>query len=405
MTEIAAVIATALGGDFEVQRASLCRAHRGPDGPLPAVPAALSYRCLAAASARESGQRAAIVPVSWVDCTAAAHPLVLRPLIERLEARGTRSSSPRASTGRRWASSSGSACPTPWSASTGAPRRLGKVRALGGRSARLARVVWQRRPELAIGHGSVDLAVVSALFRVPSVQMQDYEFAQLQRQIAFRLARRVLVAGLDPARAAGEARRQGREAGPLSGPEGGVLPGRLRARPGGARTSSGSTARRCWSSCARRRRPPSTTPATTSTGRRSPPRRGARGAGRGHPPHRGAGGGGAGPRRRQPDRARAGDRRPEPDRLRRPRGQRGGDDEPRGGGTRHAGLLDLQRPHGRRRRGADRRRPPPGPRPTRRRWRCASAIRRSASAIRATRASWSRAPSAPSRSSSSLRVR
>ena len=27
----------------------------------------------------------------WVDCTAAAHPLVLRPIIERLEARGHRS--------------------------------------------------------------------------------------------------------------------------------------------------------------------------------------------------------------------------------------------------------------------------------------------------------------------------
>jgi predicted glycosyltransferase len=56
----------------------------------------------------------------------------------------------------------------------------------------LARVVWKRQPQLAIGHGSVDLAVVSASYRIPSVQMQDYEFAQLQRQIAFRLARRVL---------------------------------------------------------------------------------------------------------------------------------------------------------------------------------------------------------------------
>lgn len=67
------------------------------------------------------------------------------------------------------------------------------MRALGGRSTRLARLIWKRRPELAIAHGSVDLAVVSALYRVPSVQMQDYEFARLQRQIAFRLARRVLV--------------------------------------------------------------------------------------------------------------------------------------------------------------------------------------------------------------------
>ena len=65
--------------------------------------------------------------------------------------------------------------------------------ALAGRSARLARLVWGRRPDLALGHGSVDLAVVSSLFRIPSVQMQDYEFAGWQRQIAFRAARRVLV--------------------------------------------------------------------------------------------------------------------------------------------------------------------------------------------------------------------
>src|SRR5262249_42146382 len=44
-----------------------------------------------------------------------------------------------------------------------------------------------------LAHGSVDLAVVSSLFRIPSVQMQDYEFAIWQRQIAFRIARRVLV--------------------------------------------------------------------------------------------------------------------------------------------------------------------------------------------------------------------
>ena len=64
----------------------------------------------------------------------------------------------------------------------GGASKFGKVRALGGRSARLARLVWKRRPDLAIGHGSVDLAVVSAAYRVPSVQMQDYEFARLQRQ-------------------------------------------------------------------------------------------------------------------------------------------------------------------------------------------------------------------------------
>ncbi|HEV7482813.1 MAG TPA: DUF354 domain-containing protein [Solirubrobacterales bacterium] len=128
----------------------------------------------------------------WVDCTAAAHPLVLRPIIERLEAQGNEVFI----TAREYGQTEGilERLGMPYTAvgEHGGASKLGKVRALGGRSARLARVVWKRRPELAIGHGSVDLAVVSALYRVPSVQMQDYEFAKLQRQISFRLARRVL---------------------------------------------------------------------------------------------------------------------------------------------------------------------------------------------------------------------
>jgi predicted glycosyltransferase len=128
----------------------------------------------------------------WVDCTAAAHPLVLRPIVERLEAQGHEVFI----TAREYGQTEGilERLGMPYTAvgEHGGASKIGKVRALGGRSARLARVVWKRRPELAIGHGSVDLAVVSALYRVPSVQMQDYEFAQLQRQISFRLARRVL---------------------------------------------------------------------------------------------------------------------------------------------------------------------------------------------------------------------
>src|ERR1051326_1575647 len=129
----------------------------------------------------------------WVDCTAAAHPLVLRPVIERLEARGhgvfvtareygetlgvlDRLGIPYEPVGRHAGASS-----------------LRKGGALVGRSASLARLVWKRRPDLALAHGSVDLALVSTSFRIPSVQMQDYEFAGVQRQVAFRLARRVLV--------------------------------------------------------------------------------------------------------------------------------------------------------------------------------------------------------------------
>jgi len=129
----------------------------------------------------------------WVDCTAAAHPLVLRPIVERLEARGhevfvtareygqtlgvlDRLGIPYEAVGRHAGASS-----------------LRKGAAVAGRSAALTKVVWGRRPDLALAHGSVDLALVSGLFRIPSVQMQDYEFAGRQRQVAFRIARRGLV--------------------------------------------------------------------------------------------------------------------------------------------------------------------------------------------------------------------
>jgi uncharacterized protein len=129
----------------------------------------------------------------WVDMTAAAHPLVLRPLVERLEARGDEI----LVTAREYGQTLGilDRLDIPYTAvgNHGGASAFGKGRALAGRSARLARIVWDQRPDLAIAHGSVDLAVVSSFFRVPSAQMQDYEFAGWQRQVAFRAARKVLV--------------------------------------------------------------------------------------------------------------------------------------------------------------------------------------------------------------------
>jgi predicted glycosyltransferase len=131
--------------------------------------------------------------IVWVDCTAAAHPLVLRPMIERLEAQGhgvrvtareygqtlgvlERLGIPYEAIGRHAGASIGR-----------------KASAVATRSLALARWARPQRFDLALGHGSVDLGVVSAILRVPSVQMQDYEYAGLQRQLAFRVARRVLV--------------------------------------------------------------------------------------------------------------------------------------------------------------------------------------------------------------------
>jgi predicted glycosyltransferase len=129
----------------------------------------------------------------WVDCTAAAHPLVLRPLIERFEERGHEVFV----TAREYGQTLGVLDRLGISyESVGAhagASSLKKGVAVAGRSAGLAKLVWGRRPDLALAHGSVDLALVSTLFRIPSVQMQDYEFAMWQRQIAFRAACRVLV--------------------------------------------------------------------------------------------------------------------------------------------------------------------------------------------------------------------
>jgi uncharacterized protein len=128
----------------------------------------------------------------WVDCTAAAHPLVLRPIIERLEARGHEVLITTREYGQTQGILDRLGLPYVLVGAHAGASTLSKARAVAGRSSGLARLIWKRRPDLAIAHGSVDLAVVSALFRIPSVQMQDYEFAGLQRRISFRVAKRVL---------------------------------------------------------------------------------------------------------------------------------------------------------------------------------------------------------------------
>ncbi len=129
----------------------------------------------------------------WFDCTAAAHPLVLRPIIERFAASGAEV----LVTAREYGQTVGLlellGIEHTVVGSHGGASRVGKVLALGSRSAKLSRIIWRFRPELAVGHGSVDLALVSAALSIQSTQLQDYEFAGAQRQLAFRIAKRVLV--------------------------------------------------------------------------------------------------------------------------------------------------------------------------------------------------------------------
>jgi uncharacterized protein len=127
----------------------------------------------------------------WVDCTAAAHPLVLRPIVERLRERGHEVEI----TAREYGQTVGILDRLGLDhtvVGAHADATLAKAGALASRSTALRRWARKRGFDLAVGHGSVDLAVVATLLRVPSAQMQDYEHAGLQRQLAFRAARRVL---------------------------------------------------------------------------------------------------------------------------------------------------------------------------------------------------------------------
>jgi len=129
----------------------------------------------------------------WVDCTAAAHPLVLRPIVERMRGAGHEVSITARDYGQTLGVLDRLGLEAEVFGRHGGGSIPGKARALAARSPALARWARPHGFELALGHGSVDLAVVSTALRIPSAQMQDYEHAGLQRQLAFRAARRVLV--------------------------------------------------------------------------------------------------------------------------------------------------------------------------------------------------------------------
>ncbi|HEY7150578.1 MAG TPA: DUF354 domain-containing protein [Solirubrobacterales bacterium] len=137
----------------------------------------------------------------WVDCTAAAHPLVLRPIIQRLEAAGNEVRVTAREYGQTQGVLDRLAIPYESVGRHGGRSVARKGAAVGRRSLTLARWARGHRFDLALGHGSVDLGVVSAVLRIPSVQMQDYEHAGVQRQIAFRAARRVLAPDAIPVQA------------------------------------------------------------------------------------------------------------------------------------------------------------------------------------------------------------
>ena len=129
----------------------------------------------------------------WVDMTNVAHPVVLRPLIELLEADGheveitARPLSHTLELLDSWGH--------PYTAigRYGGASKAGKARAAMNRIARLGRFARGRRFDYALAHASADLPPVCRALRSPNTTMFDYEWATLQHNVICRLATRVLV--------------------------------------------------------------------------------------------------------------------------------------------------------------------------------------------------------------------
>jgi uncharacterized protein len=135
----------------------------------------------------------------WVDLTNSAHVVVLRPLVELLEAREhdvTVTARPLSHTTELledWGH--------PYTAigHHGGASRLGKALATATRTAQAFAFARGKSFEYGLAHGSTDLPPVARVFGIPNTTMFDYEWARLQHELNCRLATRVLVPDAIPA--------------------------------------------------------------------------------------------------------------------------------------------------------------------------------------------------------------
>jgi uncharacterized protein len=135
----------------------------------------------------------------WVDLTNPAHVIVLRPLVQLLEAGGhevTLTARPLSHTTELL-----DAWGHPYTAigHHGGASRAGKALAAGSRTAQAFAFARGKHFDYGLAHGSTDLPPVGRLLRIPNTTMFDYEWARLQHELNCRLATRVLVPDAIPA--------------------------------------------------------------------------------------------------------------------------------------------------------------------------------------------------------------
>jgi hypothetical protein len=129
----------------------------------------------------------------WIDMTAPAHVLVFRPIIERLRARGH----DVLVTARDYAQTlellqMHRIDHTAFGRHGGASQAK-KALELARRTGAMRRFGTGKGFQLALAHGSNDLALAAASLGIPAANTFDYEFAVQQHNVGCRLARRVMV--------------------------------------------------------------------------------------------------------------------------------------------------------------------------------------------------------------------
>jgi predicted glycosyltransferase len=128
----------------------------------------------------------------WVDMSAPAHVLVLRPIIERLRAEGHEVEV----TSREYTQTQEllelHGIEHTAIGRHGGASRIRKLIRLAQRTPKMRGFGKRQGFDLALAHGSYDLAMAARSLGIPEANMHDYEFASTQHQIACRLATRVI---------------------------------------------------------------------------------------------------------------------------------------------------------------------------------------------------------------------
>jgi uncharacterized protein len=124
--------------------------------------------------------------------SAPAHVLVLRPIIERLQRAGHAVEVTSRDYAQTQALLDLHGLPHTPIGRHGGASRFRKAYRLGARTAGMLRFGRGREFDLALAHGSNDLAIAARALGVPEANMHDYEYAVTQHRIGCRLARRVM---------------------------------------------------------------------------------------------------------------------------------------------------------------------------------------------------------------------